>query len=452
MNVQDFFNQNEWSKLQWLIFIMTFLVAFFDGLDTAVMGYIAPSLMQDWGIDKSQLVPVLSSALLGAAIGAIAFGPLADKIGRKKMLIFSVFLFSFICILSVFAQNLQQLIILRFITGLGLGAAMPNAVTLLSEYCPDQKRATMVNTMYCGFPIGAAVGGFIASWLIPNFGWKAMLLLSGGVPLLLSIVMIFLLPESVRYLLLKQKPQQMIQKILSRINSQAQQVSKFVLTEHVAAGNNKHPIAIILSWQLGWGTVLLWISFFCGLMIFYAIINWMPVLFKEAQMPTHLGSLVSGLFALGGLGAIVNGWLMDRLNGNLVIAFCTFITAIAVAFIGPSIQMGLGVFIFVMIVAGTMQNTAQSSLPVLAAQFYPTAARTTGVSWMCGIGRFGAVAGTMLMGVLVEKQLNFTDIFTIISIPAVIMTCCLLLKNALYPDSKKTREYVKQQQEISLNQ
>lgn len=452
MNVQDFFNQNEWSKLQWLIFIMTFLVAFFDGLDTAVMGYIAPSLMQDWGIDKSQLVPVLSSALLGAAIGAIAFGPLADKIGRKKMLIFSVFLFSFICILSVFAQNLQQLIILRFITGLGLGAAMPNAVTLLSEYCPDQKRATMVNTMYCGFPIGAAVGGFIASWLIPNFGWKAMLLLSGGVPLLLSIVMIFLLPESVRYLLLKQKPQQMIQKILSRINSQAQQVSKFVLTEHVAAGNNKHPIAIILSWQLGWGTVLLWISFFCGLMIFYAIINWMPVLFKEAQMPTHLGSLVSGLFALGGLGAIVNGWLMDRLNGNLVIAFCTFITAIAVAFIGPSIQMGLGVFIFVMIVAGTMQNTAQSSLPVLAAQFYPTAARTTGVSWMCGIGRFGAVAGTMLMGVLVEKQLNFTDIFTIISIPAVIMTCCLLLKNALYTDSKKTREYVKQQQEISLNQ
>lgn len=437
MNVQDFFNQHAWSKLQWLIFIMTFLVAFFDGMDTAIMGYIAPSLMQDWGINKSQLVPVLSSALIGAAIGAIIFGPLADKIGRKKILIISVFLFSFTCVLSVFAQNLQQLIILRFLTGLGLGAAMPNAVTLLSEYCPDQKRAMMVNTMYCGFPIGAAVGGFVASWLIPNFGWKAMLLLSGGLPLLLSIVMIFLLPESVRYLLLKQKSQAMIQKILGRINGQAQQVSQFVLSEHIVTGNQKHPIRIILSWQLGLGTVLLWISFFCGLIIFYSIINWMPVLFKEAHMPEHLGPLVSGLFALGGLGAILNGWLMDQFNGNLVISFCTFITAIAVAFIGPSMQMGLGVFIVVIIVAGTMQNTAQSSLPVLAAQFYSTAARTTGVSWMCGIGRFGAVAGTMLMGLLVEQQLNITDIFTIMAIPAIVMTFCLLLKNAIYPEQEK---------------
>ena len=128
------------------------------------IGYSRDGIYCAWGIDKSQLVPVLSSALLGAAIG-----PLADKIGRKKMLIFSVFLFSFTCILLVFAQNLQQLIILRFITCLGLGAAMPNTVTLLSEYCPDHKRATMVNTMYCGFPMGATVGRLYCVMVNPQF-------------------------------------------------------------------------------------------------------------------------------------------------------------------------------------------------------------------------------------------------------------------------------------------
>lgn len=127
-------------------------------------------------------------------------------------------------------------------------------------------------------------------------------------------------------------------------------------------------------------TLSLWLCFFCGLMIFYSIISWMPVLFKEAGMPPHLGPVVSGLFALGGAGAMLNGWLMDYFNGNHVIAVCTFFTAICVALIGPALHLSLTFFIILIICAGTLQNTAQSSLPALAAKFYPTAVRTTGVS------------------------------------------------------------------------
>lgn len=155
INVQDFLNENKFSGYQWMIFIICFLIAFFDGMDTAAIGYVAPSLLEEWGIEKSQLAPVLSAALFGLAIGAMTSGPLADKFGRKIVLTSSVLIFSGFCVASSFVHDLTQMTVLRFITGLGLGAAMPNAVAILSEYCPDHKRSLILNTMYCGFPVGA---------------------------------------------------------------------------------------------------------------------------------------------------------------------------------------------------------------------------------------------------------------------------------------------------------
>jgi AAHS family 4-hydroxybenzoate transporter-like MFS transporter len=340
-------------------------------------------------------VPVLSAALIGAAIGAIVLGPLADRLGRKTLLLFSVFIFSCSCLLSSFAQNVTQLEILRFITGLGLGAA---------------------------------TGGFAAAYIVPHFGWEGMLLLSGALPLLLAMLMAWLLPESVRYLLLNGADQSRIQHILQKINALALQQS-FRLEAQSRQLSALQSMRMVFSSKFLAGTLSLWLCFFCGLMIFYSIINWMPVLFKEADMPPHLGPVVSGLFALGGVGAILNGWLMDHFNGNYVIAVCTFFTAICVALIGPALHLSLTFFIILMICAGTLQNTAQSSLPVLAAKFYPTAVRTTGVSWMCGIGRFGAVAGTMCMGYLVNHNIGWSQIFTILAIPAAVMTLCMLIKN-----------------------
>ncbi|WP_205683553.1 MFS transporter [Acinetobacter sp. SA01] len=435
MHIQTFLDQQKWSGFQTLIFIMMFLVAFFDGMDTAVMGYIAPDLIHDWQISKADIIPVLSAALIGAAIGAIVLGPLADRFGRRALLLVSVFIFSIGCVLSSFAINLTQLEILRFITGLGLGAALPNAVTLLSEYCPAHKRAFIVNTMYCGFPIGAAVGGFAAAYIIPHFGWESMLLISGVIPFLLCICMLFLLPESVRYLLLKNTNDQRIPQILGKINASARE-QQFELENSSSNISMLQAMRTVFSSKYAVGTLSLWICFFSGLMIFYSIVNWMPVLFKEVGMPPHLGPIVSGLFALGGIGAMLNGWLMDRFNGNYVIAVCTFFTAVCVALLGTAIHWSLLIFIVLMISAGTLQNTAQSSLPVLAAKFYPTEARTTGVSWMCGIGRFGAVVGTLCMGYMANNNMAWTQIFTVLAIPAVVMTVCMLIKNIAENEAK----------------
>ncbi|MDO4997394.1 MAG: MFS transporter [Neisseria sp.] len=435
INVQTFLNENKFSPFQWMIFIICFLIAFFDGMDTAAIGYIAPSLLDDWGMEKKDLAPVLSAALFGLAIGAVSFGPVADKIGRKVVLTFSVILFSAMCVASAFAQDITQMTVLRFITGLGLGAAMPNAVTLLTEYCPDHKRSMIVNTMYCGFPVGAAAGGFFASWLIPEFGWRTALMWCGLLPLILGVLMIFIMPRSVAYLVANNKPLAEVRRILHKINPNADLDNAiFVVDNKKVAIEGSNPMSMVLNKHFRLGSFLLMASYFMGLIIFYAMINWMPVLFKEANMPAELGPRISGLFALGGLGAIASGYLMDRFNGNKLIAFLSFLTAVSVAFIGWSLGQGLGMLIAVVLFAGVMQNTAQTSLPALAAKFYPAECRSTGVSWMLGIGRFGAIAGTFLTGQLIAWKLDFVTIFVILAIPSLILSVCLLIKQKVYGD------------------
>lgn len=436
VNVQAFLNENRFSPYQWMIFIICLLIAFFDGMDTAAIGYVAPSLLEEWGMEKKQLAPVLSAALFGLAIGAMTSGPLADKFGRKIVLTASVLLFSGFCVASAYAADLTQMTVLRFITGLGLGAAMPNAVAMLSEYCPERNRALILNTMYCGFPVGAAAGGFFASFIIPEYGWRAVLLWCGAVPLVLGVLMIFIMPRSASFLVSKKQPAEKVRKILKRINPQADlDNAVFVLPENKAAQQTGNPMAMVMGSHFRAGSILLWIAYFMGLIIFYAMINWMPVLFKEVNMPPELGPRISGLFALGGLGAIASGWLMDKFNGNRLIAFLSFLTALSVASIGWALGQGVGALVAVVLFAGVMHNTAQSSLPALAAKFYPTECRATGVSWMLGIGRFGAIAGTFLTGQLIAWKLDFVTIFVILAIPSLILSVCLLLKQKIYGDS-----------------
>ena len=221
VDVQSFLNDQRFSRFQWVIFGLCFLIVLADGFDTAAIGFIAPSLIKEWGVTKPALAPVLSAALFGLAAGALSAGPLADWLGRKKLLVSAVFVFGLACLASSFSRSLDQLTTLRFLTGLGLGAAMPNAVTLMSEYCPDRLRATLTNAMFCGFPLGAAFGGFLAAWMIPQFGWRSVLMLGGVAPLALAVAMLLLLPESVRFMVARAQPVERVRAVLSRISASA---------------------------------------------------------------------------------------------------------------------------------------------------------------------------------------------------------------------------------------
>jgi MFS transporter, AAHS family, 4-hydroxybenzoate transporter len=434
IDVQSFLNEHPFSGFQWLIFAMCFFVVLLDGFDTAAIGYIAPSLIQEWGVARPALAPVLSAALFGLAFGALSSGPLADRLGRKIVLIASVAVFAGACLASSFASDLQSLTIWRFITGLGLGAAMPNAVTMMSEYCPTQRRATLVNTMFCGFPLGAAFGGFLAAWMIPQYGWRSVLLLGGAAPLVLLAFMIFAMPESVRYMVAKGYPAERIRAALSKISTAATAASSFFLTETKSGGPVKSGIAVVLSSSYRIGSIMLWISYFMGLVIFYALINWMPILFKDAGIDPKTATLITALFPLGGVGAIFFGFLMDRFNANKIVAAGYILTAVAVYTIGQTVG-NVGLLAVTVIVAGILMNTAQSSMPALAAGFYPTAGRATGVSTMLGIGRFGGIAGSFLVAQLTAMKLSFSQIFLTVAVAGVIAAIGLIIKQLAHPES-----------------
>lgn len=437
VDVQKFIDGNRFSRFQWLVFIVSFLVILLDGFDTAAIGYIAPSLLKEWGVAKPQLAPVLSAALAGLALGAVMIGPLADRLGRKFLLAGAVCLFGLASLVSATAGSLDELVTWRFITGLGLGAAMPLAVTLASEFAPTRRRAVLTSAMFTGFPLGAALGGFLSAWIIPQWGWRRVLELGGVLPICLALLMLLVLPESVRYLVARGASAERIRAVLSRISATLGEASRFVLGEtvraKVAADHGKVGVALILSRSYLVGSIMLWLTYGMGIVIFYALINWMPILLKDSGLDPKTAMLVTSLFPLGGVGAIAFGFLMDKFNANRVIMVGYLITAGCIYAIGQAAG-NLGWLVALVFIGGAVMNTTQTSMPALAAAFYPTAGRATGVAWMMAIGRIGAVAAPFLVAELQRRQFSFAQIFAVLAIPGVIAAIALFVKNASHPE------------------
>lgn len=438
VDIQKLIDGNRFSVFQCKVFIASFLIILLDGFDTAAIGYIAPSLLNEWGIAKPQLAPVLSAALAGLALGSVVIGPLADRIGRRLLLSGSVFLFGLASLVSATAASLDQLVTWRFITGLGLGAAMPLAVTLASEFAPTRRRALLTSAMFTGFPLGAALGGFVAAWMIPEWGWRSVLQLGGVLPIGLAIVLLIMLPESVRYLVARNGPPERIHAILARISPTLDKASQFVLCEAQRTGQTvaqgRSGIGLVLSRSYIVGSMMLWLTYGMGIVIFYALINWMPILLKDAGLDPKTAVLVTSLFPLGGVGAIFFGFLMDRFNANRVVMAGFLFTAVCVYLIGQ-VAGNIGWLMAMVFVGGAVMNTSQTCLPALSAAFYPTAGRATGVAWMMAIGRIGAVAAPFLVAELQRRQFGFDQIFAVLAIPGIVAAIALFVKNAAEPES-----------------
>lgn len=428
LDVQAFINAQPLSRYQWRVVILCFLIVFLDGLDTAAMGFIAPALSVEWGIDRASLGPVMSAALIGMVFGALGSGPLADRFGRKVVLVAAVFLFGLFSLLSAYSSNIDQLLILRLLTGLGLGAAMPNATTLLSEYTPERLKSLLVTSMFCGFNLGMACGGFVSAKLIPAMGWHSLLMLGGVLPLILTVVLMIWLPESARFLVVRNLGAERIRKVLAPISSKEVNAAKEFSVPEQKTVRSRNVLKVVFSGTYSAGTLLLWLTYFMGLVIVYLLTSWLPTLMRDSGASMEQSAFIGALFQFGGvLSAVGVGWAMDKFNPHKVIGCAYFLAGIFAWLVGQSLG-NVAVLATLVLLAGMCINGAQSAMPSLAARFYPTQGRATGVSWMLGIGRFGAILGAWAGATLLGLGWNFEQVLTALVVPAALAAIAVLIK------------------------
>jgi MFS transporter, AAHS family, 4-hydroxybenzoate transporter len=409
VDVAEFIDAQPVGGFQIGLLLTCAAVLFLDGFDTTAIGYVAPALAREWDLGKGALGPVFSAGLFGLMIGALIFGPLADRIGRKKIIIFSTLTFGIGALVTAFVQDVNTLLAVRLLTGLGLGGAMPNAIALTSEFSPRRRRATMVMIMFVGFSIGAALGGFLAAALIPQFGWRSVFIAGGVAPLIIVPILALKLPESVRFLALTGRANARVAELLGFIDPRAAfaPATRFVVHEPELAGI---PMLHLFKAGRTLATLLLWIVFFMSLLDIYFLSNWLPTVLND------LGASVSGAAAIGSMlqvggvvGTFALGSVIDRFSFR-ALALVYFIAVFAVGAIG---QLGHSVIFVTMAIfaAGFCIVGGQIAANALAAGFYPTSVRATGVGWALGIGRVGSIVGPLVGGALLTMKWSAGEVF-----------------------------------------
>lgn len=415
IDVADTIDSSPIGPFQRHVVLMCAAVLFADGFDTQAIGYVAPELTRLWHISRPALGPVFSAGLFGLMIGALLFSPVADRIGRKRIIVLSTAWFALGTLATVLATDTSTLIGIRFLTGLGLGGAMPNAVALTAEFSPHRRRATLVMLAFCGFSVGAALGGLIAAALVPSYGWRSVFVVGGLAPLVLVPVLARSLPESIRFLTLRGAHDE-VAALLSRIAPGGPAGAVFRLREERPRG-----IAVLRLFDRGraLATFLIWIVFFMSLLDLYFLSNWLPTVLSDLGASVSAAALISAMLQVGGFVAVLAlGGVMDRFSfAGLALTYGA--AAVAIALVGQSghsvVTATAAIF-----AAGFCVVGAQTAANALVAAYYPTLLRSTGVGWALGIGRIGSIVGPLLGGMLLTMRWPSADLFLVAAVPALI--------------------------------
>ncbi|AYF86551.1 MFS transporter [Pseudomonas sp. DY-1] len=399
------------------------LIIIFDGYDLVIYGVVLPALMQTWNLTALQAGLLGSCALVGMMFGALFFGPLSDRIGRRKTIMTCVVLFSGFTVVNGFARTPEEFAICRFIAGLGIGGVMPNVVALMNEYAPKKIRSTLVAVMFSGYSVGGMLSAGLGMVLIPHWGWQAVFFVA-VVPLLVLPLLVRQLPESINFLV-RQGKVGMASELLEKAAPEYRPGAGDQLA--LAKGQaGKAAIGQLFHDGRSLSTLMLWVAFFCCLLMVYALSSWLPKLMNAAGY--GLNSSLAFLLVLnfGAIfGAIGGGWLGDRIGlGRVLFAFFT-LGALSLSLL--ALKSPLPVLYLLIGVAGACTIGTQILANACAVQFYPAHIRSTGLGWAMGIGRIGAIIGPLLGGALHAAQLPIQASFLAFALPGLIGAAAILV-------------------------
>lgn len=380
------------SSLQLRVILLCAAITLVDGFDTQSIAFVAPHIVDAWRVSPVLFAPVFAAGLLASFIGALVLGPMGDRVGRKPALVISLAIFAAGSLGTALSNSIASLIAMRLVTGLGLGGALPCAITLASEHAPAERRESLVSLMFCGFPLGAVLGGLSSEAMVALWGWKSVFIAGGLLPVVLGALFVPLVPESASY--------------LASRRSSAPGSASAAGTRHAPRSSRPAAVHQLFTEGRASGTLLLWTTLFLSLLLTYFLISWIPLIARVSGTNARVGVLAVTLLNLGAVcGSIPLGRLGDRYRPWRVIraGFATGAIAIFCIGLGQHSPVQLCVAAFV---AGMLSIGAQMCTVSYAATLYSTQLRGTGVGWAMGIGRLGAIVGPMLGGLFVHVSMN----------------------------------------------
>nr|ART38916.1 H180 [uncultured bacterium] len=423
----QWFDQARFGAYQVRVVLLCFLVTTFDGFDTQAIAFTGPALAQALGVGPRGLAPIITAGVAGMALGAVLFGPLGDRYGRRVAVLLATAVFGLFSLLTARAVSVEQLMVLRFLTGIGMGGAAPNVYTLASEFSPNRHRGLVMLLAGLGLPVGAILGGLIAGRVIPAWGWQGVFVIGGVAPLLALPILVATFPES-PYYLARRDLQAKLRRMMAHVAPASPPSVDTVFT--LPEAPTSVGAAALLAPALRHNTLAIWATYLFNWVAWFGLVLWIPSVLSAAGLPKEQAGLAT--VTLNGAALVFMlplAWLLPRLPVRrvilLLLAGAVLISlALAAATAGTGANWSL---VFALVgLSGLFVGGPQIALNYLAVSIYPTAVRASGVGWAIGMGRLGTVAGGAAGG-LVLADYGARGFFLALTVPLLLAGLAALL-------------------------